>query len=88
MHHLEMPDSLTVADIDCHEAVGEQVVAGAVTAVVSSSWCGEGNVDITQFLVCAQATPGAKVAGIAPAVIAPGLGTKLAFPGHGMESPQ
>ena len=88
MHHLEMPDPFAAADIDGNQAVGKQIVARSVTPIIGGGGRGERYIHIAEFFVSAQTTPGAKVTGITPGIIAPGIGAEFTFFRHGMESPQ
>ena len=78
MDQLEVPDALAGARVEADQAIGEEIVAGAVAAVEIAGRRLDRDVDVAEFLVGAQRRPGAGVAGVLPGVVLPGLVAELA----------
>ena len=71
--HLEVPHPLAGLDVERDDRVGEQVVAGAVAAVVDAGGRRQRHVDVAQLGVARDAAPRRQVAGVGVRLVAPGL---------------
>ena len=85
---LEVPAALAGREIDGDEALGEEVVARAVPAVVVAGRRLDGQVGEAQLGVGRDLRPDAVVAVAAPGVGEPGVGAELAGAGNGAERPE
>src|SRR5207302_5179314 len=88
MHDLEVPLALAGFQIDAHEAVAEQIVAGPVAAVLIGSRILNREVDEAEIFIDRDPSPDACVAIDGVGVVLPRLCTELAGSGNGVESPQ
>ena len=87
MNHLEMPDALAGAGVEGHQALREQIVAGAVAAIKIVGGRLGRQIDVAQLEVGAHHGPDAAVAGVAPGFFLPGLDTEIALLGNRAEGP-
>ncbi len=87
MHHLEVPHHLAGVGPHADEAVGVEVVAGAVPAVHVVAGGAGGQVDEAELLVGAHHRPDVAHARVLPRVVEPGLDPRLAGPGNRVPSP-
>src|SRR6185295_11388612 len=88
MHDLEVPFSLAGFQIDAHETLAEQVVAGTMAAVEIGGRRLDRQVDETGFLVHGDARPDAGVAVGRPRLVLPGVVAELAGAWNRVERPQ
>ena len=84
---LEVPDALARSGIQADEALGEEVVARAVPAIVIVSRGAHWQIDITQFGIGAHQGPDVGVAGVFPRAVFPGLVAKGTFLWDGFKDP-
>ena len=66
MDQLVIPDALAGLRIETNEAVGKQIGAGALAAVSIAAGRFDRNVDVAEFFVAGEGSPGAGVAGELP----------------------
>ena len=88
VHELEVPLALAGVEVDRHQALGEQVVAGPVAAVVVGRRGLDRQVRDAQLLVHGDLRPDPGVAGVDGRVVQPGLAPELARLRDGVEDPQ
>src|SRR5690242_3532846 len=88
MNDLIVPLTLTCFQIDAYETLGEQVVAGTVTAVIVGRWCFHREVDETEFFVHRDLRPHTGVAIDGPRVVLPAVVAELTWAGNRVEGPQ
>ena len=88
MHHLEVPLADAGLQVDGHEALREQVVAGTVAAVLVDGRRFNGQVDEAGFGVDRNLGPDADVAGPFPRTVLPRVVAELARAGNRVEAPQ
>ena len=84
---LEVPDTLAGLDVEADDALGVDVVAEALAAVVVVRRRRQRDVDVAEFLVGGEHGPGVGVALHAPGFVLPGLGERLALLRDGVEAP-
>src|SRR5438132_9908668 len=82
-----MPHTPAGGRLQTDEALGEQVVAVSLAAIVVVRRRAEGQIDVAELLVGAHDRPHAHTADPAPRVTRPGLGTELIRLRDGMEDP-
>ena len=87
VHELEVPEPLAGLEVDGDEALGEQVVAGPVAAVVVAGGDLDGEVGDAELLVDGQVGPDPGVPGVDGGVVQPRVAPELAGPGNGVEDP-
>ena len=87
MHRLEVPHPLAGLDVERDQALGEQVVARPVAAVVVAGRRARRQVHVAQLLVGAHRRPDVGVARVAPRLVAPGVGAEVVPPRHRAEDP-
>ena len=88
MHELKMPFALAGFQIDAHEALGKQVVAGPMAAVVIRCRRLDRQIDEAELFVHADLRPHAHVAVECPRIVLPGLVAVLAGIRNRVEAPQ
>ena len=88
MHQLEMPLPLSCSQIDANEALGKQVVPGAVAAVVIRGGRLHRQVDQAQILIDRDLRPHAGVAVDRPRISLPRVVAELTGQRDGVERPQ
>ena len=86
--HLEVPHSLTRRHVEDHEAVGEEVVTGAMTPIVRGRRSAERHVHVSELFVRTEAAPGTLVTRVPPGVVSPSVHAELTFLRHYMEGPE
>ena len=82
-----MPDALAGLGVEGHEALGEEVVAGAVAAVEVVGRRFNRQVDVAELQVRRHRRPDGGVAGVAPRVALPGLVPELTRERDRVEDP-
>ena len=87
VHELEVPDALAGLGVEADQRVGEQVVAGAVPAVVVGHRRADRQVDVPELRVVAHVRPDVGPARPLPRLVAPGLVAELARLRDGVEDP-
>ena len=87
MHELEVPDPLAGLGVQADQRVREQVVAGAVPAVVVGHRRADRQVDRAELRVGAHVRPDVRPAGPFPRLVAPGLVAELARLRNRVEDP-
>ncbi len=87
MNELIVPDALSRLDVEAEEALGEEIVPGAVAAVVVRRGSVEGNVEVAELLVGAHERPDADLSRERPGVFRPGFVSELSRLRYGVELP-
>ena len=87
MHELEVPDPLAGGGVEADEALGEQVVSGAVAAIGVVGGRFDRQVDVPQLQVGGHRRPDTRVAGIGPGVVLPGVVAELTCHRDGVKDP-
>ena len=87
MDRLEVPDALARLDVDGHDALGEQVVAGPHAAVPVVRRRAGRQVDGARLLVDRHVGPDVGVPAVAPRLVAPGVGAEVVAARDGPEDP-
>ncbi len=82
-----MPDALAGLRVEGHQALGEKVVARAVTAVEVVGRRLNREVDVAELQVRGHRRPDGGVTGVAPRVVFPGLVPELTHEWDGVEDP-
>src|SRR5271169_5057247 len=82
-----MPDAFSGGGIQRQQAVGEQVVAGAVGAVEIAGGAAGGDVDDAALEIDRHAGPVVGGAGVGPRVLGPGIVAELTGARDGVELP-
>ena len=83
-----MPDALSRFEIDRHQTLAKQSVAVAMAAEVVAGWRLDRQVGDAELFVDRDLGPHARVAGVGPRVVEPGVVAELAGPWNGVEGPQ
>ena len=87
MDHLEVPQVLAGVRVGRHEAGAEEIVAGAIAAVLIDRRRAERHVDDAALRVHRDEAPDVDAGAILPAVAGPGVVVLLAGARNGMEGP-
>ena len=87
VHGLEVPHALAGPDVEGDEALGEEVVAEAVAAVVVVGRRAGRQVDVAELVVDAEGGPDVGAAGVAPRVVQPGVDPEVVGLRDGTERP-
>jgi hypothetical protein len=85
---LEVPDALASRGAQRHHRIGEEVGAGTIGAVEVGARRTDRQEHQTALEVGGDRRPHIGGAGVAPAVVLPGIGAELAGPRDGAERPQ
>src|ERR1019366_3538980 len=94
MNQLVIPDALAGLYVDTNDAVGEEIRAGALAAISIAAGRFDGDVNVAEFFIAGQRTPGAGIAGELPRfdsglrIFSPRLGFLLACLRNGVEGPE
>ena len=84
---LEVPDPLPGLGVDGDDALGEEVVAEAMAAVVVAGRRAGRQIDVAELVVGAQRRPDVGVARVAPRLVQPGIGAEVVGLRDGAEHP-
>jgi hypothetical protein len=71
MHELEVPDPLSRLGIEADQALGEEVAAGTMAAVVVVGGSAGGDVNVSELRIGGQHAPGIGAAGVRPRFLLP-----------------
>ena len=85
---LVVPDALAGGCLQTDDAVGKEIVAGALAAVEIVARRADGQIDITQLRVGTHHRPDISAAKILPRLVAPGLVAKFALLRNRLEDPE
>ena len=87
MGDLEVPDALAGSGGEADEALGEEVIARAVPAIVIVSRGADRQIDVAQFGVGTHQGPDVGVAGVFPRAVLPSLVAEGSFLRNGFKGP-
>ena len=88
MHALEVPHALAGLRVDRHDRLGEQVLAGTMTAVEIVRRRAERQIHVAELLVGRHVGPHVGAAGVGPRIVAPRLVAELALLRNRVNGPQ
>ena len=88
VHQLVMPDSLTSLQFDRDDALAEEIVAGAIAAVVVARGHLDRQVRHPEIFIDRDLRPHAGITRVRGGLVLPCVGAKLAGPRDGMEGPE
>src|SRR6188472_960505 len=88
VHELEVPFALSGFQIDTDDALGEEVVAWTMAAIVVGRRRFNWEVDEAGLLVDGDLRPHAGVAGLGPRLVLPRVVAEFAWPRNRVERPQ
>src|SRR5205807_1861840 len=88
VHQLVVPFALASVEIDRYQAFAKQSIAGAMSAEIVARGQLDGQVHNAELFIHRDLAPHARVAGVRPGIVQPGVDAVLAGLGDGVENPE